>query len=76
MVTLPLVLPPLAGELLVRGEDGIPARIRHQVTHNGRLDVNGFHRSMNRVAPSDDGARDGYLLADFERADLGFGEGE
>jgi hypothetical protein len=43
LVTLPLVL-------LVRGENGIPAGIRHQMTHHRRLNVNGFHRSMNRAA--------------------------
>ena len=63
MITLPLVLPPLPRDLLMRGQNGIPARIRHQITHHRRLNVNGFHRSMNRVAG-------------FQRADFFFGEGE
>jgi hypothetical protein len=47
-VSLSLVLPPLPGELLMRGENGIPARIRHQITHHRRFDVNGFHFNQPR----------------------------
>jgi hypothetical protein len=60
----------LPRELLMRGENGIPARIRHQITHNRRLNVNGFHRSMNRIAPGEHDAGDQNLVADFQRADF------
>ena len=73
---LPLVLPPLPRELLMRGENGIPARIRHQITHNRCLNVNSFHGLTSRVAPGEHDAGNQNLAADFQRVDFFFGEGK